>query len=375
MCIAYSEGARATRTRPCVAVHSASYSTVSGLSRRSPPRSRAAEMAALLLALAISGGQTPASAQNAAGAPPPHLITASDLAHDPSIVTPYGEQTRGPLPITQSLEAAMPSFLDSLALDRLRDALHAAVAPPGAAESGERASSGGAFVFGSGLASVLPSLRQIPIFGGTAAPASLDLSGTLTDARRDAGEARVLSEEVRSRAEELSRRFAIGAWAIGSNAAASEIAIKVVDEPAASAWRPDPSVVSPPVGTLPGTVTTLATAVAAAPRAQGDVGRLAETPASRPVPELEGRMGLGHGNLAPPAPREQATAPGQVSSRPVTTVPIALTESASLAPAMAPLPARPRSAKRKSTGTPAVAHGQPPRTATALGLLGRPPKP
>ncbi|MBL8564363.1 MAG: hypothetical protein JNM89_01450 [Hyphomicrobiaceae bacterium] len=302
-------------------------------------------------------------------------MTANDLARDPSIVTPYGEETRRPAPLSETLAGAMPSFLDGAALDRLKDALHAAIAPPGEPEGGKQASNGGAFVFGSGLASVLPSLRQMPIFGGTASSASIDLSGTLTDARRDAGEARVLSEEVRSRAEELSRRFAIGAWAIGSNAAASEIAIKVADEPAASGWRPDPAVVSPPVVALPGTVTTLATAAAAAPRAQGDAGQQAETAASRPVPELEGRMGLGHGNVAPPAPTDQATTPATVSSRPVTTLPIALTDSPSLAPAMAPLPARPRSAKRKSTATPAVSHGQPPRTATALGLLGRPPKP
>ena len=294
-------------------------------------------------------------------------------------MTPYGEETRRPAPLTESLAAAMPNFLDGAALNRLKDALHAAITPSGEAESARPAANGGAFVFGSGLASVLPSLQQIPIFGGgAAAPASRDFSGTLPDARRDAGEARVLSEEVRSRAEELSRRFAIGAWAIGSNAAASEIAIKVVDEPAAAAWRPDPAVVSPPVSTLPGTVTTLSAAASAVPRAQGDGPGRAETAATRPTPDLEGRMGLGHGNLepqAPPVAREQPTAIGAVSSRQVTTVPIALTESASLAPAMAPPPARPRSAKRKSTGTPAAKLGQPPRTATALGPLGRPLKP
>ncbi len=188
MCIAFSEGARASRAQLCAAGQPANDHPASGLSPKANLRFSAADTAALLLALALSATPAPASAQDALGAPAPPPITASDLVRDPSIVTPYGEETRRPAPLTESLAAAMPNFLDGAALNRLKDALHAAITPSGEAESARPAANGGAFVFGSGLASVLPSLPQIPIFGGgAAAPASPDFSGTLTPAPRGAG--------------------------------------------------------------------------------------------------------------------------------------------------------------------------------------------
>lgn len=175
-----------------------------------------------------------------------------------------------------------------------------------------------------------------------------ELASTLSDARRDAGEVRALSDEVRLRADELSRRFSIGTWAMGSGAAAAATipafaAADTADERASSVAMQTSVRASPDQNPFRDLIESLAAPRPVAPDFSSQMG-LGSTPAT----ETAGSGAAGT-NAVPRAHQNGNSAKQGGVTPAVVTRPVDRSEKAvgtgSLAPHAAPLPARPRRAK------------------------------
>jgi hypothetical protein len=105
--------------------------------------------------------------------------------------------------------AHLPSFVEASALGRLEAALFASArrAGSGAGEAEELHAPS----FGAGMSSYLPELLRDGSAAAMTELTTADFSSTLQQARRDTGEVKALADEVRTRAEEISLRFAGGA--------------------------------------------------------------------------------------------------------------------------------------------------------------------
>lgn len=105
--------------------------------------------------------------------------------------------------------AHLPSFVEASALGRLEAALFASArrAGSGAGETEELHAPS----FGAGMSSYLPELLRDGSAAAMTELTTADFSSTLQQARRDTGEVKALADEVRTRAEEISLRFAGGA--------------------------------------------------------------------------------------------------------------------------------------------------------------------
>ncbi|MFN3868453.1 MAG: hypothetical protein ACK4MF_05240 [Hyphomicrobiaceae bacterium] len=177
-----------------------------------------------------------------------------------------------------------------------------------------------------------------------------DLVRTLDDARRDAGEVRALSDEVRLRADELSQRFSIGAWAMGSAAAA-----RAMIQP-----TPPQDGATTQVGNSP-----------LQPTARAGVDHnpfrdLIDTllaPSSK-APDFSNQMALGHKASVEKQPIDAVSAQGAVASPATPSSPSAppahtaapkVAVASLLAPQSTPLPSRPRRPKATTAGVAAKA--------------------
>lgn len=105
--------------------------------------------------------------------------------------------------------AHLPSFVEASALGRLEAALFASARRTGSG-AGE-AEELHAPSFGAGMSSYLPELLRDGSAAAMTELTTADFSSTLQQARRDTGEVKALADEVRTRAEEISLRFAGGA--------------------------------------------------------------------------------------------------------------------------------------------------------------------